>query len=332
MNTLRRYMQNYAVIFVYPMCHFQRKDITNTSKHSVLDRIQIDLTQIAFEKEDILARKGFFWVLTVIDCFSKFAWAYPLKTKETKPICEILCKLFLTEGIPLILQSDNGGEFVSNIIKHIMPNLGIKLINGSPYTPTTQGQVERFNKTFKSRFKKEIQINLSADNTSRVENWSEELLPGIISTHIHGKHRSLSRSPWEVYYARPAPHPTYSTTQLESLNPIDIELCSCPDDKTIGSINQNSLMDDMRVRAEVNEKIVIQTLNQTRKIQVENYRRICKGHNPNHSITVGMTAYLKNPKTTRKFNRKNLHGPTNVKVNFLKKTLLLTSVMLNTKT
>ena len=63
----------------------------------VLDCIQIDLTQIAFDKVDILARNGFFWVLTIIDCFSKFAWAYPLKTKETKPICEILCKLFLTD-------------------------------------------------------------------------------------------------------------------------------------------------------------------------------------------------------------------------------------------
>ena len=154
---------------------------------------------------------------------------------------------------------------------------------------------------------------------SRIENWSKELLPGIISTYINGKHRLLSRSPWEVYYARSAPHPTYSAMQLESLNPIDIELCFCPDDETIGSINQNSLMDDKRVKAEVNEKIVIQTLNQTRKIQVENYRRTSKGHNSNHSITIRMTAYLRNPKITRKFNRKNLHEPTNVKVKFLKK-------------
>ena len=44
--------------------------------------------------------------------------------------------------------------------------------------------------------------------------------------------------------------------QLESLNLIDIELCSCPDDETIGSINQNSLMDDdMRVKAEIHEKM-----------------------------------------------------------------------------
>ena len=60
-------------------------------------------------------------------------------TKETKQICEILSKLFSTEAIPQILQSDNGGEFVSNIIKHMMPYLGIKFINVSPYTATTQG-------------------------------------------------------------------------------------------------------------------------------------------------------------------------------------------------
>ena len=59
-------------------------------------------------------------------------------TKETKQIFEILCKQFPTEGIPQILQSDNGGELVSNLIKHMMPYLGIKLIKGSPYTATTQ--------------------------------------------------------------------------------------------------------------------------------------------------------------------------------------------------
>ena len=42
----------------------------------------------------------------------------------------------------MILQSDNGGEFISNIIKFVMPKLGIKLINGSPYSPTSQGQIE----------------------------------------------------------------------------------------------------------------------------------------------------------------------------------------------
>ena len=137
-----------------------------------------------FEEEDILAKRGYIWILTVIDCFSKFAWAYHLKSKETILICEILCKLFFKEGIPLILQSDNAGEFVSNIIKYM------RLINGSPYTPTTQGQFERFNKTLKCLLKKEVQIQMSMGNFSSIENWSEELLPKM--TYIHRKHKSLS--------------------------------------------------------------------------------------------------------------------------------------------
>ena len=76
---------------------------------AVFDRVQIDLTQIAFDNKDILARKGYRWILTVIDCFSKFGWAYPLHSKETNPIYEILCELFYKEGVPKILQSDNGG-------------------------------------------------------------------------------------------------------------------------------------------------------------------------------------------------------------------------------
>ena len=74
---------------------------------AVLERVQIDLTQIVFGEEDILSKNGYKWVLTVIDCFSKFAWAYPLRSKESKPICDILCELFLREGVPIVLQSDN---------------------------------------------------------------------------------------------------------------------------------------------------------------------------------------------------------------------------------
>ena len=67
----------------------------------VFDRIQIDLTQIAYgDHEDILSRKGYKWALTVIEWFSKYVWAYPLKSKDTHRICELLLQLFLSEGIP----------------------------------------------------------------------------------------------------------------------------------------------------------------------------------------------------------------------------------------
>ena len=222
--------------------------------------------------------------MNVIDCFSKFAWAYPLKTKETKPICEILCKLFYKEGIPLIMQSDNGGEFVSNIIKDVMPKIGIKLINGHLIHQLLKDKLRNSIK-LSSLFKKKIQIELSIGNNSRVENWSEELVPEIMSTYIHRKHRSLSRTPWEVYYSRSAPHSRYSTPQLESFRPVDVELSSHPDDEVFASGNDNHLMDDIRAHAELHEKIVIQTLNQTRKIQVENHRKISKGNKSSQKLS-----------------------------------------------
>ena len=50
-----------------------------------------------------------------------------------------------------------------------MPKLGIKLVNGSPYSPTTHGQIERFNRTFKNILRKEIQVELSRNNFQLIE-------------------------------------------------------------------------------------------------------------------------------------------------------------------
>ena len=285
---------------------------------AVLERVQIDLTQIVFGEEDILSKNGYKWVLTVIDCFSKFAWAYPLRSKESKPICDILCELFLREGVPIVLQSDNGGEFVSNIIKIVMPKFGIKLVNGSPYSPTTQGQVERFNKSLKQLLRKEIQIESSNDNVAAVQKWSQEILPKVMDLYIHKQHRSLSRSPWEVYYARPSPHPLKSITQFEPFTTHEVESCSSPNTEFISSLDENNLMDDMRIHSNKCQSMIIQTLTQTRKIQVENHRKISKQQALNQQFEVGMVAYMRNPNISGKKRKRNLHEPVNIKVKILK--------------
>ena len=84
----------------------------------VFERVQIDLTQIAFENEDILSRNGYKWVLSLNynRLFFKICMGLPNQIKRVKPICDILCELFLKEGVPMLLQSNNGGEFVSNLI------------------------------------------------------------------------------------------------------------------------------------------------------------------------------------------------------------------------
>ena len=58
-----------------------------------------------------------------------------------------LIPIFLTFGAPIILQSDNGREFVNQVIfnlKKLWKDL--KIVNGRARHPQSQGSIERSNK------------------------------------------------------------------------------------------------------------------------------------------------------------------------------------------
>lgn len=88
----------------------------------VFERVQIDLTQISFENEDILSRNGYKWVLTIIDCFSKLH-GHIHSNQKSLNLFVIYLWVVPKEEVLVLLQSDNGEEFVSNIIKNVMPKL-----------------------------------------------------------------------------------------------------------------------------------------------------------------------------------------------------------------
>jgi len=51
-------------------------------------------------------------MVSIIDCFSKYAWLLPITQKKAKKVLEVL-GLFLKEHTPKVLQSDNGSEFTN---------------------------------------------------------------------------------------------------------------------------------------------------------------------------------------------------------------------------
>lgn len=53
-------------------------------------------------------------------------------------------------GAMNILQSDNGSEF-KGVCLELVKSFGIRVINGRPRTPQTQGLVEQANGTVKTR-------------------------------------------------------------------------------------------------------------------------------------------------------------------------------------
>lgn len=72
----------------------------------------------------------------------KFCWLVPRRRKTAVEVHSTLHLLFIKEGAPTTLQSDNGREFIADVIKKLAEEFKIRLVHGRPYHAQSQGQVE----------------------------------------------------------------------------------------------------------------------------------------------------------------------------------------------
>ena len=66
-----------------------------------------------------MSSKGYKYLLTVIDVFSRYGWIVLLKTKTGKEVAQAFRKLFLA-GHPSHLWTDKGTEFYNQQLKHVL--------------------------------------------------------------------------------------------------------------------------------------------------------------------------------------------------------------------
>jgi transposase InsO family protein len=111
--------------------------------------------------------KGYFWILTVLDHFTKHLWAEAFKTKEAPEIALWLLKTF-RDGVvmPERWHADNGGEFINHHIDAVRELLAVNSDNvdgmmlpyshSMPRNPQCQGLVERGNRTIKTTISKQM--------------------------------------------------------------------------------------------------------------------------------------------------------------------------------
>ena len=81
----------------------------------VMERLQIDLIDY-FKSPLSKFNNNMNYILTCINCFSKFLWAFALKNKSSSVVANNLQNLFCTKGKWEILQYDQGGEFDGDVI------------------------------------------------------------------------------------------------------------------------------------------------------------------------------------------------------------------------
>ena len=97
------------------------------------------------------SKRGNRYILVVMDYFTKWAEAYPLRNQEAETVATIIVEQFVCRyGVPLSLHSDQGTNFESKVFQTMCRLLGINKTRTTAYHPQSDGLVERFNRTIQT--------------------------------------------------------------------------------------------------------------------------------------------------------------------------------------
>jgi hypothetical protein len=115
--------------------------------HRPLDRVHIDLVGPLPPTQN-----GNRYIFVIKDYLTKYVWLIPLRTKTATEVAENYVTRFICQaGIPGVVISDRGNEFVNSLMKNVSEIMGINRISTTPMHPSSNGFVENHNKTLKDQ-------------------------------------------------------------------------------------------------------------------------------------------------------------------------------------
>ena len=176
--------------------------------------LQLDLMDInRFQKDNQQYR----WLLNVVDVYSRFAWSFPLKSKDSKEIANIIDALvnhirILHPNNTFTFTTDNGKEFVNNHFQKLVDKYDFIYDH---YVTTTSlskhpGQtsiVESFNRTLWNFIKKYT----AGNNTLTFI----DVLPQFIINYNHKIHSSTKQTPVSIILRNATPDIVEDTYESE---------------------------------------------------------------------------------------------------------------------
>ncbi|UYV66659.1 K02A2.6-like [Cordylochernes scorpioides] len=92
--------------------------------------------------------------LVIVDAYTKWLEIFILKEITSKTIIYHLRQVFARFGLPELLVTDNGRQFVSKEFEEFTKMNGIRHTITSPYNPSTNGLAERYVREFKTSLRK----------------------------------------------------------------------------------------------------------------------------------------------------------------------------------
>jgi transposase InsO family protein len=149
-------------------------------------------------------KNGMVYVLVLVDVCTRFVLLEPLANKSSFSVASKLLNHFLRFGLPKIIQSDNGTEFVNSLMEELLTLFKIHHRLSLPYHPRCNGIVER-------EVKSVIQV-LSKQLFSSHKSWCE-LLPAVELALNAKTNPAFQFCPFVLMYGRPPLLPIKADTE-----------------------------------------------------------------------------------------------------------------------
>ncbi len=176
-----------------------KKDVNKFIRRKVMvsfidQQWQADLIDMRYLEEENVPEghsakpnQGYKWILTIIDIFSRYAWARALKSKSGSEVADKFKNIF-QESQPLKIQFDEGKEFYNRSFKELLNKKGIEYF--STKSDKKAAIVERFNKTLKNRMWKYFEEN-------ETKTWIH-ILQDLVHGYNNSFHSSIDMKPIEA--------------------------------------------------------------------------------------------------------------------------------------
>jgi hypothetical protein len=134
------------------------------------------------------------YIIVFTDYLTRWPEAFAIKNREAKTVAKVFVNEIVSRhSAPKILLSDQGAEFMSNLVASICEYLVVKKINTTAYRPACNGLTERMNATLC-----QILSNYTKENQT---DWDEFIQVALFAYRSSLQETTL-KTPFELLYNR----------------------------------------------------------------------------------------------------------------------------------
>lgn len=179
---------------------FARRTVRADGKDDLWQADLVDMKKFSKVKKN----KNHTFLLTVIDVYTKYGWAVPLKNKSGKSVATAFAHVIETSGRKCrLLHTDRGLEFTNKDIRAVYVQYNIR--HYQTYTPLKASVCERWNRTLKEKMWKAFTAHGNHEWLPHVDD--------LVATYNTTEHSAIrmtptaaSREPGRVvFYRLPKP-------------------------------------------------------------------------------------------------------------------------------